>query len=147
MPHISMNDTLPTEMLRANPPVLMNEHEVAVFLNGCPRSVRNFTSRKLLPVISPNKTIEGLIGGYFFSVATAMLMHDLAVLNVFEAMALGFGIATCAFFGDFSASVVKRKFGVKDFSALIPGHGGFLDRFDSLIFAGSFMYLIINYSR
>ena len=106
-----------------------------------------FGKRKLLPGISPNKTIEGLIGGYFFSVATAMLMHDLAVLNVFEAMALGFGIATCAFFGDFSASVVKRKFGVKDFSALIPGHGGFLDRFDSLIFAGSFMYLIINYSR
>ena len=101
--------------------------------------------RKLLPVISPNKTIEGFIGGYIFSVATAMLMHDLAGLNVFAAMVLGFGIATFAFLGDVSASVVKRRFGVKDFSALIPGHGGFLDRFDSLIFAGSFMYLIINY--
>ena len=72
-------------------------------------------------------------------------MHDLTGMNGLTAMVLGFGIATFAFLGDVSASFVKRKFGVKDFSALIPGHGGFLDRFDSLIFAGSFMYLIINY--
>ena len=101
--------------------------------------------RKLLPIISPNKTTEGLMGGYLFSMLTAVLMHDLAGLNGYQAILLGFGIATFAFLGDVSASFVKRKFGVKDFSALIPGHGGFLDRFDSLIFAGSFMYLIINY--
>jgi phosphatidate cytidylyltransferase len=55
---------------------------------------------------------------------------------------LGIGIATFAFFGDISASFIKRKFGVKDFSHLIPGHGGFLDRFDSLIFSGLFIYVI-----
>jgi len=98
--------------------------------------------RKLLPSISPNKTLEGLIGGYIFCVLTSMLILELLGINVFQSSTLGTGISAFAFLGDVSASFVKRKFAVKDFSQIIPGHGGFLDRFDSLIFSGLFMYVI-----
>lgn len=98
--------------------------------------------RKLLPLISPNKTVEGLVGGCFFSVLTAAIIHDLLDINVIQSVTLGFGISSFAFLGDVSASYIKREFEVKDFSKLIPGHGGFLDRFDSLIFSGLFMYII-----
>jgi phosphatidate cytidylyltransferase len=98
--------------------------------------------RKLLPFISPNKTLEGLIGGYIFCVLTSMLICELLEINVLQSLALGTGISLFAFLGDASASFIKRKFGVKDFSQIIPGHGGFLDRFDSLIFSGLFIYVI-----
>lgn len=101
--------------------------------------------RKLLPLISPNKTTEGLLGGYFFSAITAIFIHNILSINTFHAIVLGLGIATFAFFGDVSASWFKRKFEVKDYSNLLPGQGGFLDRFDSLIFGGLLMYLITNY--
>ena len=71
------------------------------------------------------------------------MIHDLLDLNILQSIALGFGVSSFAFLGDISSSLIKRKFEVKDFSKLIPGHGGFLDRFDSLIFSGLFMYLII----
>jgi len=54
---------------------------------------------------------------------------------------IGLGIAMASFLGDMAASYVKRQFGVKDFGRIFPGHGGFLDRFDSLILAGAFVYL------
>jgi len=101
-----------------------------------------FGKRKLLPYISPNKTAEGLIGGTIFCVITSILIRELLSLNVIQSLILGTGIAAFAFIGDTSASFIKRKFGVKDYSNLIPGHGGFLDRFDSLIFSGLFVYVI-----
>ena len=54
---------------------------------------------------------------------------------------MGLGVVFASFTGDLAASYVKRQFAVKDFSRIFPGHGGFLDRFDSFIFAGAFMYL------
>jgi phosphatidate cytidylyltransferase len=101
-----------------------------------------FGKRKLLPSISPNKTIEGLIGGYMFSLFTSILLCKLLNISIYQSMVLGTGISAFAFLGDISASFFKRKFEVKDFSQMLPGQGGFLDRFDSLIFSGLFIYVI-----
>lgn len=106
-----------------------------------------FGKTKLLPTVSPNKTLEGLLGGYIISLLTSILLYKLLKINIIQSMLLGTGISAFAFFGDTSASFIKRKFGVKDFSQMIPGQGGFLDRFDSLIFSGLFIYvlhLVIN---
>lgn len=101
--------------------------------------------RKLIPAISPNKTTEGLLGGLIFTAFTAFLIKDIIHENIINSIILSLGISTFAFLGDILASFLKRKLNVKDFSNLIPGHGGILDRFDSLIFAGAFIYLISKF--
>lgn len=65
--------------------------------------------------------------------------------GILQSVYIGFGIATFAFLGDLTASYIKRKFEVKDYGRLLPGHGGILERFDSLIFSGSFIYIIRAY--
>jgi len=100
--------------------------------------------RKLFPLISPDKTLEGLAGGFIMAGITAMAIRELLDLGIQESMAWTIGITAFAFAGDLFASFIKRRFGVKDFSKLIPGHGGFLDRFDSLIFSSLFIQLMIN---
>lgn len=98
--------------------------------------------RKLAPRISPNKTYEGLFGGLVFASITAMVINELLSLSVGQSFLLGLALSAVALLGDLLASFCKRRFGVKDFSRLIPGHGGVLDRFDSFITAGSLMLLI-----
>ena len=92
---------------------------------------------KLFPKISPNKTAEGLVGGAIMAIASTFLLKTLTGLNMPAALFLATGVVVFAFLGDAMASVYKRKYNAKDFSKLIPGHGGFLDRFDSLIAAGA----------
>lgn len=94
--------------------------------------------RKLFPKISPNKTVEGFIGGATFALLSGLVFRQLvpeAALH--EVLLLGAVVVLFAFAGDTAKSVYKRKYNVKDFSRLIPGHGGFLDRFDSLIAGGA----------
>lgn len=98
--------------------------------------------RKLLAKVSPNKTLEGFLGGMVFSVLTSVFIRNLIGISLIESILLGAGIVGFAFFGDMMASYCKRKFNKKDFSHLIPGHGGVLDRFDSLISAGAFIFII-----
>lgn len=98
--------------------------------------------RALIPSVSPSKTLEGLAGGILFTMLTSVLLRDLRGNGISEAIVIGFGVAAFAFLGDISASRIKRIFGVKDFSNLIPGHGGFTDRFDSLVFSGLFLYIV-----
>ena len=100
---------------------------------------------KILSLISPKKTAEGLLGGYLVSVLSSILIFKMLNKGFLPALCIGFGISSFAFLGDVSASFVKRKFDVKDYSSLLPGHGGILDRFDSLIFSGSFIYIIKTY--
>ena len=95
-----------------------------------------FGKTKIFPRLSPNKTYEGLFGGLFMSVGACFFIGKMLDVSVF----LGFGICLFSFVGDLSASWIKRKYGVKDFSSALPGHGGFLDRFDSFIVAGAFVY-------
>lgn len=92
---------------------------------------------KLAPRISPNKTWAGLFGGMLLATAWSV-----AAVSWFGSFAIGpviaaaLGIALLAQLGDLSVSAVKRRFGVKDASALIPGHGGVLDRLDGMLLTG-----------
>ena len=97
--------------------------------------------RKIIPKVSAGKTLEGLIGGALVTFLTAVLLRKLISESLISLLVLTAGIVFFAFAGDFLASYYKRNFQVKDFSRLIPGHGGFLDRFDSLIAGGAWMAL------
>lgn len=100
-----------------------------------------FGQRKICPNISPNKTLEGTIGGTVISLVVSIVVGQGMDWGIAYSSLLGLGIAASSFVGDLSASYVKRQYGVKDFSRIFPGHGGFLDRFDSLICAGAFVFL------
>jgi phosphatidate cytidylyltransferase len=91
--------------------------------------------------LSPKKTWEGTISGWIGGVAATMLLgYWLVDLPWVHGLILGALVATVAPFGDLAKSMVKRQMGVKDFSALIPGHGGIFDRIDSLLFVVPVMY-------
>lgn len=94
-------------------------------------------SHRLAPRVSPNKTAEGALGGLFAAVSTGLLLRSLPQLG-WVAAAVASGLTgAAALGGDLMASSVKRRSGIKDFGALLPGQGGVLDRFDSLLLAGS----------
>lgn len=101
----------------------------------------------LVPHLSPAKTREGLLGGLAACLAMAQLLRPLLGLGAAAALAAGLFTAALALAGDLAASAVKRRCGVKDFSALIPGHGGVLDRFDSLLAAGAGWALLAAISQ
>ena len=93
------------------------------------------------PYLSPKKTWEGTIGGWIGGVAATMLLgYWLVNLPLLHGLALGVLVATVAPFGDLAKSMVKRQMKVKDFSSLIPGHGGMFDRIDSLLFVAPVMF-------
>ena len=99
---------------------------------------------KLCPKISPKKTIEGSIGGILGSVILSgifgyFVMPDLLV----HCLIIGVLGGIVSQFGDLTASIFKRKMGIKDYGNLIPGHGGILDRFDSVLFTGPMVYYYI----
>lgn len=100
---------------------------------------------KLCPNLSPKKTIEGAIGGVIGSVIFNMVF-SLIVLKEFPIALILFSIigSVISQIGDLSASMMKRKLGVKDYGKLIPGHGGILDRFDSVLFVAPILYMFIT---
>lgn len=102
-----------------------------------------FGSHHLAPRISPGKTIEGCAGGLLFAAGMALLLQPLVRWSVTRCLFVSCFIAVAALSGDLLASMVKRRSNVKDFSALIPGHGGILDRFDSFLFASA-AYLLLD---
>lgn len=97
---------------------------------------------KLAPAVSPNKTVEGFIGGILGSLAVGLLMvfWKFQQLPWYHVMVLAVGCSVFGQLGDLVESMWKRSLGIKDSSAIIPGHGGVLDRFDSLLFAAPFMF-------
>jgi phosphatidate cytidylyltransferase len=98
-------------------------------------------SRKLCPRISPGKTVEGLFGGLASSVLAAIALRFLIPgVSLGATVLFGAIIAIAAIIGDLTFSLIKRKIAIKDFSNLLPGHGGILDRFDSLIVAAPVSY-------
>jgi len=107
---------------------------------------------KLAPTISPKKTIEGSIGGTVSAVIILVLIAW--ILNVTNVKSVNYGIlivylllaSGIAQFGDLALSSVKRIVGIKDYGDLLPGHGGILDRFDSLLFVLPFTYLFFLYA-
>ena len=101
-------------------------------------------SHKLASSISPNKTIEGFIGGVVGTTAMAILVgHFFFNFPFIEMAILGFILAIVATLGDLVESVIKRFTGVKDSGILLPGHGGMLDRFDSIFFTAPIFYYFI----
>lgn len=89
---------------------------------------------KLFPQVSPNKTWEGLFGGVLFAIFTCFLLNIILSINL-SILQIGFFsliVAFCAHFGDFLESLLKRKTKVKDSGNILPGHGGILDRIDSI---------------
>ena len=92
-----------------------------------------FGVKKIAPTISNGKTIEGTLIGLFFSILVSVLIKDLVDINFLYALILGFTIGLFSFLGDLLESFFKRRIGIKDSGKFIPGHGGFLDRFDGYI--------------
>lgn len=101
---------------------------------------------KLCPTISPKKTIEGSIGGILFTmiayfVYSYILANNFNVnVNYFTLFILGFLTSVISQIGDLSASLIKRYYDVKDYGKLLPGHGGIMDRFDSVLFVAPLIY-------
>jgi len=107
----------------------------------------NFGRHKLFPRVSPKKSWEGAIFGFIFSVGT-MILAKVLVLNSLSWMnviIIGIIIGTIGQIGDLVESLIKRDSGVKDSSSLIPGHGGFFDRFDSLLFSAPAIWIYLKY--
>jgi phosphatidate cytidylyltransferase len=100
---------------------------------------------KLIPTISPNKTWEGLVGGVASAVVLSLALRFLTPFSVGETVLVSLLITLAGFFGGAVMSAVKRDFGVKDFGHLIPGHGGILDRVDSLVYAAPLFFHVVNY--
>lgn len=100
-------------------------------------------NHKLCPHLSPGKTWEGLAGGFVSTAAVSSLLDFLLPgATLPQLVGLGLIIAASATAGDLLFSYIKRKIGIKDFSGILPGHGGILDRFDSLIVAAPVFYWI-----
>lgn len=105
----------------------------------------NFGKHKLFKRISPNKTIEGFIGGMIFTfIVSIILTKQFTALSQVEWLVIAGIVSTFGVLGDLIESMFKRQAGVKDSSNLIPGHGGFLDRFDSVIFAAPFIFIYLQ---
>lgn len=98
---------------------------------------------KLCPSISPGKTREGAIGGFVGTLIVAVVFSLIFQFYILHALALGIIIGIMAPLGDLAESILKRVSGVKDSGNIIPGHGGVLDRFDSLLFAAPAMYIYL----
>ena len=103
--------------------------------------------RKLAPTVSPNKTVAGFVGGMFGGIVIALIMVFWRLSDIDFPMLIAAGIVISAVgqLGDLAESCWKRSVGIKDSSHIIPGHGGILDRFDSLLFAAPILFLFMTY--
>jgi phosphatidate cytidylyltransferase len=121
---------------------------------------RAFGRRKLAPVVSPNKTVEGAIGGVLGSMLLSVVittiytlvsgrllgmpMRQLGVVYYIVIILMGGVASVLGILGDLFASVIKRQCGIKDYGSIFPGHGGILDRFDSVMFIAPFVSIVVT---
>ncbi len=105
-----------------------------------------FGKHKIAPRVSPNKSWEGGIAGLLGSAAAFGVLSQfvLPIIPLEHAIVLGILIGIVGQVGDFAESLLKRDAGIKDSSAIIPGHGGLLDRFDSILFAAPVVFMYIS---
>ncbi|MEE8449308.1 MAG: phosphatidate cytidylyltransferase [Thermodesulfobacteriota bacterium] len=115
--------------------------DVAAFFVG-----RAWGSRKLYPRLSPGKTWEGFLAGLLVSALVAVISWPFLVreLSLLVRLFLGLGVGLIGPLGDLFESMIKRSAGAKDSGRLLPGHGGLLDRLDSLLFSAPFAYLYLR---
>ncbi|MDD5953315.1 MAG: phosphatidate cytidylyltransferase [Oscillospiraceae bacterium] len=112
-----------------------------------------FGKHKLCPKLSPKKTVEGVFGGFFLNIL-AMLVYGTCYNWIFfggslsisylSLVLIGLICTVISIIGDLTFSMIKRYFQIKDYGHIIPGHGGFLDRFDSVIFVAPFLYFFLQ---
>ena len=104
---------------------------------------------RLLPSVSPGKSVEGAFGGLVGGVVGALCVRAIGLpgLPLEHAVGLGAGVAALGIVGDLDESLLKRWAGVKDSGTLFPGHGGMLDRLDSLLFGAPVLYYYLIYAR
>lgn len=119
---------------------------------------RFFGKHKLIPKVSPKKTIEGAIGGvistivltciYLFILKKFFCIENIGGASYAGVSVLAVMVSVLSQFGDLAASVIKRDCGVKDFGTLLPGHGGIMDRFDSVVFvAPVVLYFFVYFNK
>ena len=148
-------------MFKAIPSVRNLEHGffclLGAVLSGCITDIfayitgKTIGKHKLCPVISPKKTVEGSVGGvigtvvFLLSIGLMLEKADVLQVNFTKLTLYAVTSSIVGQFGDLSMSAVKRCLGVKDYGTLFPGHGGILDRFDSLLFIAPFIYLFCRY--
>ena len=101
--------------------------------------------RKIAPVLSPSKTVEGFVGGVASATALATALWWITPFTPFQAGLIGLIICLMGFAGGLVMSAVKRDFGVKDWGHMIKGHGGMMDRVDSICFAAPIFFHIVRY--
>ena len=104
-----------------------------------------FGCHKIAPGISPNKTIEGFIGGVIGAVLIGAGLSWITPFNTWQAALMALAIALMGFYGGLVMSAIKRDRGVKDYGTIIPGHGGIMDRIDSLCFAAPVFFHLTRY--
>ncbi len=104
-----------------------------------------FGKHKLSPSISPSKTVEGLVGGVLSATATGAAMWWITPFTPAQAALIALAISIMGFFGGFVLSAIKRDRGLKDWGTMIEGHGGMLDRVDSISFSAPIFFHIIRY--
>ncbi|KQT60650.1 MULTISPECIES: phosphatidate cytidylyltransferase [unclassified Aureimonas] len=104
-----------------------------------------FGRRKVAPNVSPSKTWEGLIGGAFSATAIGAGLFWITPFSPLQAGALAFAIVVAGFFGGLVLSAIKRSLGAKDWGTMIEGHGGALDRMDSVTYAAPIFFHLVNY--
>jgi phosphatidate cytidylyltransferase len=114
---------------------------VVLFDGACQIIGQLLGKTPLMPSISPNKTVEGLIGGVIVCLVTAVLVKTSFQYGWLPFMLYTGMILVSAFTGDLLASALKRAAGISSFGKVLPGQGGILDRFDSFIMAGAVFYL------
>jgi phosphatidate cytidylyltransferase len=119
--------------------ILIWSNDVFAFLIG-----KNFGKHKLIERVSPNKTVEGFLGGFIFTfIAGYLVSHFCLSIQPIQWFTIAIIISVFGVLGDLIESMFKRQAGLKDSSNFIPGHGGFLDRLDSIIFATPFIYIYL----
>ena len=122
-------------------------NDVGAFIVGCA-----IGKHKMFKIVSPKKTWEGFFGGILFTMLVASLAQLLilpvrTVLDMKQVLILAAAVSVSGPLGDYGESMIKRCYGVKDSSNLIPGHGGFFDRFDSCFFAMPVAYYVFELIR
>jgi phosphatidate cytidylyltransferase len=100
--------------------------------------------KHIFPRLSPAKTLEGFIFGFLLAIIGGILLGIWSGLGIFPSLFLAITIGVFAPLGDLAESAIKRELGIKDFSSILPGHGGILDRFDSLLFSAPASYYLLQ---
>ena len=104
-----------------------------------------FGRHKIAPEVSPSKTVEGLVGGILSATALGAALWWITPFNVWQAALMSLAICVMGFFGGLVMSAIKRDRGVKDWGHMIEGHGGMMDRLDSVVFAAPIFFHLTRY--